>query len=201
MWVRFRAGTTILDLGRLHHARQRPGHQRGDIDLCGLNVTDGGTVNLALFNSPSSGNSLIQVDGALALTGTATLLANKINGTLVAGDYPLFTYTPGDLSYANTAAIAIGPGVVSTRQVGSYIDYTSQPGVVSLDVVGKSGQPGLGGRRDRQRLEPGRHREPGSWWDGTGSNYYANGDTVTFDGTAAGATRTYRFPAHSRRVR
>ena len=181
-------GTTTLASGAFISPSNLLATSAGTMTFAAFGATGGGTINLALSNSPSSGNSLIQVNGSLALSGDTTLLANKISGALVTGDYPLFDYT-GSLSTTNTATnIVIGSGILSTRQANSYIDY-SQPGVVSLDVVGNPLSltwvgDGVANAWTQDITTN------NVWWDGTGgsnsaNNYCANGDNVTFDGTAA----------------
>jgi autotransporter-associated beta strand protein len=148
----------------------------------------GGTAYFDFSSSISGSNDLIQVNGPLSFAGQTTVVINPTNSVLANGNYPLFDYT-GTLSYGSSATtLVLAPGAINARQ-SAHFDYgTTTPGVISLDVVG--GLPlnltWIGGTHSGATNVWSANGTSNTAW--SGNNYFANGDTVTFDASSANTT-------------
>jgi autotransporter-associated beta strand protein len=156
----------------------------GTLTLPSLSTSGSGTFNFVLSNSPTSGNDLIQVNGNLTLNGQSIVSIYKTS-VLSNGNYPLFKYT-GSLTYSGSAtALAYAPsGLLSARQHATF-DYGT-PGVVSMDIVGNAANlTWVGGTTGAGTNVWDQDDSANTVWNnGTGSDYFATSDKVTFNGTA-----------------
>jgi autotransporter-associated beta strand protein len=156
----------------------------GTLTLPSLSTAGGGTFNYVLSNSPTSGNDLIQINGNLTLNGQSTVSIYKTS-VLSNGNYPLFKYT-GSLTYSGSAtALAYAPAnLLSARQHATF-DYGTT-GVISLDIVGNAANlTWVGGTTGAGTNVWDQDDTANTVWNnGTGSDYYATSDKVTFNGAA-----------------
>ena len=153
----------------------------GTLTLPSLSLGGSGTAYFDLSNSTSGSNDLIQVNGALSLGNSTTIVVAAYNGSLGSGKYPLFDYT-GALSYTSSAtSLILAPGALTLRQA-AYFDY-STPDVVSLDVIGVPlNLKWVGGTQGGFTNTWNENATTNTVW--SGGNYFATGDIVTFDATA-----------------
>ena len=103
--------------------------QTGDLTLAG------GTVNLDLSPSATSGNDIINVSGTLDLNAPTTIAINRTGGALALGNYVLIQAANVTGSVANVTATGLISG--STRQSFN-LSATAVPNALSLVVSGQS---------------------------------------------------------------
>jgi autotransporter-associated beta strand protein len=135
-----------------------------------------GTITLDLTNTPTSGNDLINVVGALSLNGSTNVAINIIGGSLQGGgtQYPLIRY--GSLPSGNASNFA--PPIIDSRQTYSIVNNTTNPSAKSIDLVVNGSVANLvwtGGLNSN------------AWdvktttnWSGGGDSLFWNCDQVTF---------------------
>jgi autotransporter-associated beta strand protein len=106
-------GGTVYGNVNVGAATISPGSSAGTLTLNNnLNLTGGGTIALELSNSAGGGNDVININGALNLTGTTRLKLNALSGGFDTNPYTVMTYA--SRSGAGTL-LAPGTGLI-TRQ-------------------------------------------------------------------------------------
>ena len=134
-------------------------------------------LNLDISSSTSGGNDSIGVSGNLTLNGVTTVNLNLLNGSAAAGPYTVLTYS-GTLT----------GGATNFSIVGSHsatFDF-STPNQVNLWFT--NGAP-----RNLVWVGDGTANawDAGTsftWFNGTGADYFGQGDNVTFNDTATNLT-------------
>jgi fibronectin-binding autotransporter adhesin len=159
----------------------------GTLAVPSLSLAGSGTAYFDFSNSTTGSNDLIQVNGALSLGNSTTVVIVPYNGSLGSGAYRLFDYT-GSLSYASSAtSLLLAPGALTSRQAAHFDYGSTTPGVVSLDVTGVPlNDIWVGGTQGGFTNAWNQNATANTVW--SGGNYFATGDIATFNATSANTT-------------
>ncbi len=108
----------------------------GTLTIGSLSLNDGTVLQYDLTNDPTSANDKIAVNGDLSLSGTTSIVINKLNGGLGTGIYRLFDYS-GAISGDGSNLSLVGLSGGTSRQ--SFAIDTSIAHEINLDVLGNAG--------------------------------------------------------------
>jgi autotransporter-associated beta strand protein len=149
----------------------------GSLSVGGNLTLNTNTLALDISNTTGSGNDSISVSGNLILSGTNFINLNLLNGSTVAGPYTIITYggtlTGGATNFQIVGSHAATIDLSQANQVNLWFTNGSP---VNLVWVGN----GTNNNWDAGITY--------DWFNGTGSDFFGQGDNVTFNDTATNLT-------------